>query len=106
MQDNVALSLASVMNQANLANADAMSDHSPEPMRANDGDHPKGPQHVSLPFRIDSSVLAFFPWVTSVPMVSTSLADVYPVEHFSHVCFLHVSSLSIIDHPSVLGHFP
>jgi hypothetical protein len=106
-QDNVALSLASVINQANQANADAMSENNldgDEPVNTNEGGNSEQLSSVSLPFRVDSLILAFFPWITPLPMVSTSLSEVYPLKHFAHVRLLtSLLFFSVIEHIKVIG---
>jgi len=107
-QDNVAFSLASVMNQANQVNADAMLENSydgEEPMNTNENDNPQQPFSNHMPFRVDSLVLALFPWITPLPM-STSLSEVYPAEHFAHVRLLTPFVLPPIKHTTVIGKCP
>jgi len=105
--DNVAFSLACMMNQANQANADAMSENSldgDEPMNTIEGDNSEQFPSVPLPFRVNSLILALFPWFTPFPM-STSLSEVYPVEHFAHVRLL-TTLFSAIEHIKVIRNHP
>ena len=109
-QDNVAFSLASVMNQANQANADAMLEnnfHGDEPVNTNEGDNSEQLPSIPLPFWVDSLILAFFPWITSLPIVSTSLSELYPANQFTHVHLLTpLLFIFVIEYMTVIGDCP
>ena len=85
-QDTVSFSLASVMNQANQANVDALLENN---------------------FHVDSLILAFFPWITSLPMVSTLLSELYPANYFAHVHLLTpLLFLFVIEYMTAIGNHP
>ena len=75
----------------NQANANAMSENNfdgDEPVNTNEGDNFEQFPSVSLPFWVDSLIIAFFPWITPLSMVLASLSELYPANHFAHVCLL------------------